>query len=1060
MRMDILDCLLYRFHAALPNLLFKKAGQRFVAIVCVFCVCAALGERSFAGEVEQLDLASISLQPAYVSPAQIRVSSCLRAVAFSPLDPNAPPPVQSVSYLQPQAAPTTIGIAVGDAGTILRSEDEGKSWWPVNNVSIATSQESGPNGGSNGRLGNLFGGGASRGGTLGGRRSRQELLSIPFCEFSDVLWLSPRDVIAVGGGYEPVTGVSRGVCVISHDAGENWHLADAHELPRLRQVRIGRRGECQAIGDPSEASGVNRFGSYDGGESWVEDMLPTSADSYSSRGNDDALAIETASGKVSVEDICDTPTGFQIAVTSHGRIFRGSPGGGHWQAVRGGDRRTAILFIASSSSTVPWALVGRETLQENRRTAIFLDDESLQHANDPSSKAALRKKLDRCRAAAAMLGISNVHSCNQWHPSGQMASAAAAEPVSAEHAVELRSRWLREHQPSVVVLDESLSSSTRRSWQAAIEQIQTRAFSIDTSETQEWSGPRRIVLTRPVGSAKPVVDADPRWQRAWNHASVLQGNALLTGAGVLANDLAVDALMLAAPGHMSPTGIEVATLADSSGSVRRDVSLAAGIELSHGQNRDEGETQTASHRRLQITTARMNQTSRLREELRGVGGGRHTHAEPPRLKYQIEQLLAVTAPDDRTRLLWEGLSESARGSGDVTSANDILLGLLAQHGQPASVRRWADVMQSALSSSIEVKASNPMGSIKSPSRRESSDGANALTQEVPRNAPESHDANAKSAQPLSPFQVAPASFLSGVEVVNAPAPRILVPETKRTVWQSTRGAHAFATPISSFVGTGDSSAQVDESEPLMARINWDYHPVVMGARGITPTVARRTGSKLRPVSNPSLSPLAATASGPSKASAPLASLSDDDSFTASAKDTSRRVPRYLPPKTRDRPLLDAFDDDSCWIDADVWHDERITAKCSADDDYLYFAIYSTEPGHVRLSLDCDGDYLTSLQFDLLPDGSRRASVNGVRAIAPVWYAAVPPHVTEDGRATAGSDSSRRMVAEVAIARSSLPAPVCRVRASRVGRGADPEWDVMPDARDWHPSRQSTPSRQY
>ncbi|MFG0255065.1 MAG: hypothetical protein ACF787_08200, partial [Rhodopirellula sp. JB053] len=223
------------------------------SIAWVLCVMALSGSAVVAGaaEPESFDLDSISFQPTYVSAAQIRRASCLRAVAFSPLDTHRTSEVASVAYHQPRRASASIGIAVGDAGTILRSEDDGESWRPMEYVSVVLEESDAGNLRSTGMAGGLFSTGMRSGPTR-----RERLVPLPFCEFSDVLWLSARDVVVVGGGYEPVTGISRGVCVVSHDAGESWMLADAHELPRLRTVALGGRGAIEQV----DACGDEPFG--------------------------------------------------------------------------------------------------------------------------------------------------------------------------------------------------------------------------------------------------------------------------------------------------------------------------------------------------------------------------------------------------------------------------------------------------------------------------------------------------------------------------------------------------------------------------------------------------------------------------------------------------------------------------------------------------------------------------------------------------------------------------------------------------------------------------------
>ncbi len=945
----------------------KTFNAKCIVVLC--CLLVGLGRQiATAAEADLFDLASISLQPSYVSPSLLRESGCLRAVAVSPES-------------------NTI-IAIGEAGTILRSDDSGDSWRLIENMHngepVAAPQFGHPN------------------------RRHDDLVPLPFCEFTDVIWVSPQDVIVIGGGYEPVTGISRGVCVLSHDAGQTWHWANAHEMPRLERIRIGGQesrsqdsrtesawfagtfgaerelaaGIIEAIGDVAEASGVNRFYSHDGGQSWVEDVRSVKASAGAMAGVSSAskqrlrspstIWIPTAHGPVSVNALAQSQANMQVAVAAHGCIWRRSGSDPLWQSVRGEGRGTAVLFIADSPATVPWPLVGRETLHENRRTAVLIDVDSA-----PS--------LHRCRAAAAMLGVASLD------PSGPLSTC---------------SDWLNRHRPAVVVLDESLSVEARKAWMTAIEQSRTRPFSNNTQPSHEtWSGPQRVVLTRamlarsqPHVSEIPLSEAaDARWQRAWYHTSVLHGNALLSGPGVLANDLAVDALMLAAPGQVQAAGIEVATLEDTSGTVRRDISLAAGLPLTPGQNRTDVESSAASHRRLQITTARMNQTSRLHAELLGSPNAPASPTNRIDLTNKLGQLLATMAPEDHTRLLWEALGKLKTSKINSQASELVFLSLLSQHGQPAAVRRWATVAVSALQASVERRwvSKEPTG--LGGWRMSSSTAGHLADSGLPNDAPESRPRRIEPSQPLSPFQITPVSYETPYQSTGSPPPQIIVPDTKPTLWQPTRGLGQFSrTPSTALAGVDTES----ETASATARINWDYHPVVMAARRI---VSVKTGSHA---------------------------------------DEVNHVVAYQPPWATNRPLLDGDDRDACWNAADIWSSDGFQAKCLADDEYYYVTITVEQASAIELLLDCDGEYWSSIALELTPDGVRHASVDGLDTTTPVWFSAISKKV-----AVGAIDAN--WIAEIAIDRSSLPAPICHLRVNKPSASAT--FEVMPTSTQWHPA---------
>lgn len=1009
-----------------------RSGRLVMAAAAIIGIVSPSTATAQLSEFDRFDFASITLQPAYVSPTLLRQSSCLRAIAVSP-------PART-----PTSPDARVVIAVGDAGAILRSNDQGQTWRAVENIQSSVPPESTPFGRT--------------------PRRAADSLPMPNCNFSDVLWASPVDVIVVGGGYEPVTGISRGVCVLSRDGGQTWQLGDAHELPRLQKLRMGgppsqvaaqtassdpaKRelgpGVLEATGDASEASGVNRFHSYDGGQTWVEDIRVTASSETSQQASGregvagQTSVIQTAALPITVNALTRPGDGWQFAVASHGRIWRRSDPDSAWQAVRGQGRGVAVLFVAASPAQVPWSLVGRESLHENRRTAIILDTAE----NDESTQ----NDVERCRAAAAMLGISDVYCVANGDE---------------------RAKWVGEHRPAVVVLDESLIATNQRAWTALVEHARTRPFSqSQVAAGSDWAGPLRIVLTRRVtaseqsGESKSASDennTDPRWQRAWNHASVLRGNALLSGPGVLANDLAIDALMMAAPQQSPAAGVEVATFDDTSGSVRRDLSLAAGLALKDGQNREPAETLTASNRRLQITTARMNQSQRLHEELFQQPSGSRSAAEQTRLREKIDQLLAVTAAEDRTRLLWDAMAVTMTAEQESPQVRSLLLTLISRHGQPAALRRWAEVSHTALESSVERRSLTSLDQLPDRQRYPSSvlgnvadnldgsagSGTASATQTTAK------PGRAERGQTISPFQIPPVtheretalpltapsqqvgeqpSAMPQNEPSHLPSgkssPRtapayILVPEMKPVEWQPTRGWTALAAPLSAGAAAAalKSAASDDDDEP--ARINWDYHPVVLAARGVMPQ-DRAAGPSI-----PGSSTLGQPAGG----------------------ELARKAPNYTPPKTAERPVLDGRDDDTCWTAADHWRGAGYEVRCVADEEYLYFAISAPRAERMRLSLDCDGDYFSALRFEINRDGERSVSIDAAASISPVWYSATAPTTTTLRR----NSEENPWVAEIAIARASLPAPVCRVHACPASSPLKSQWEVMPTASQWFPA---------
>ena len=110
--------------------------------------------------------------PPYADARSLREDATLRAVAF---------------------ADEHLGIACGDRGTILRTDDGGETW-------------------------------------------AQRAIEVD-CRLDDVVWLTRSQVIIVGGGYDRVTGISRGLVLRSNDGGVSWQQIEDQDLPRLKQIR-------------------------------------------------------------------------------------------------------------------------------------------------------------------------------------------------------------------------------------------------------------------------------------------------------------------------------------------------------------------------------------------------------------------------------------------------------------------------------------------------------------------------------------------------------------------------------------------------------------------------------------------------------------------------------------------------------------------------------------------------------------------------------------------------------------------------------------------------------
>ncbi|TWU03163.1 DOMON domain-containing protein [Neorhodopirellula pilleata] len=895
----------------------------FLALLGIFVLGISVGGSVLsAANPDPFDLASINLQPIYLSSSNCRPAATLHAVATS-RDPSA-----------------AVSIAVGDGGTILRSTDGGQTWNPIDRMT--------PLAETPGEHAGQLPFGARQPQRFGAKQPTRRFSAIPLWHFYDVAWLSSLDVMIVGGAFEPVTGISRGVCLISDDAGETWSMGNAHELPRLKKIirQPGQPvGTVEAIGDASEASGIDRFLSYDAGRNWVE--------------------ANTSGPELPVSDEAEGPIRVgqygHISIHGQGQHRQGQHRQGQWQTVRGSGRHAAVAIVAASPYSVVWSLVGRESLHENRRVVMALAD----HSSD--ARAA-----DRVADAAKLIGVGV---CDH------LRSADSAEAH----------QWLVRHRPAVVVLDDKLPDDQYQAWMAAIERTRQASSS-------ESVFPQRVLVSR-ISSGDPSTSRHPS---IWKRSSVLRADALLTGPGTLAGDFAIDAWTIAAPGCPTPASVEVATLDDVSGTVRRDIALTAGLALDEGQTRIDDEVYVAANRRLQIATARISQTANLQNQLSALIE-RGSKQDQSAINTLIQNALAVTASEDRTRLLWGQMTQvmRIRNATDVgelpgfSAVRDGLLEQLSQHASPASVRRWADWMREMFATPLQ-----PIAAAEIPK----------LTRVPDTNTEPAATRVASSSRLLSPFQIAPVGYDSPSESssLNSVSPTsILVPQTKPTVWQSSRGIHGSLVSPKSISPSSDHPQSSDSAPPqIIQRVNWDFHPVVMAGRNID--LADQNVAAAR------------TSGEPSSSGSPFVPISAH------------------------RPILDGEFDDVCWRNGLVLRDDRQVAKIARDAEYWYFAITRPPSTGIRLQLDCEGNYVKPIEFQVDPSGNRRVTSENGRVRDARWY------VASSSSATGNGLPARDQRTEIAINRSDLPARVHRIAVESAAPSKPPIWRAMPDPKRWLP----------
>ena len=244
--------------------------------------------------------------PSYSYARHLREDSSLRAIAFRS---------------------SQSGVAVGDRGVALWTDDGGENWHPA---------ESGVT-----------------------------------CQLSDVLWVGDRSLVAVGGASDRITQLSRGVVVWSDDGGRSWRRGADQDLPRLYDLERHPEGRLLVRGGFSYPELTNVFERSRGGKRWQG----TRQASGDFEATDPAVLAKWARAlqrPIAIRGACRVGETTIWACGDHGALLRSDDAGGSWNAVRGGDRRTTLLIVAAELETVAWPLVAREALEHGHRVAVLV----------------------------------------------------------------------------------------------------------------------------------------------------------------------------------------------------------------------------------------------------------------------------------------------------------------------------------------------------------------------------------------------------------------------------------------------------------------------------------------------------------------------------------------------------------------------------------------------------------------------------------------------------------------------------------------------------------------
>ena len=493
-----------------------------------------------------------------------------------------------------------VGVACGDRGTILRTFNGGISWQPID--------------------------------------SRVE------CQLDRVLWIDQQRVVVVGGSYDKVTQLSRGVVLFSNDGGKRWQRAEDQELPRFENLSLESDGSLTADCEWSHSLLTTRLVSHDAGQTWNDASVSAPSSRSEIKRNEPTIAELMQWAKaiqipVVIRDACRIRDTTFCAVGDHGVILLSQDQGDSWETVRGEKRQTAVLMVSNSPESVAWSMLGSEALESRNRVSLLLDQ-------TPEGTVSTREQLRLANQVAVMLG-------------GTGADRFVAHENDPFHVA---SSWITLHQPTCLVLDETLPQSTHDAFFRAATSL----------------GVRRVAVYGFQGHGSTALHRD----------------ALLPKCGVLASDLHADAMHFLNPHEVSLSSISLRYPYDVAPTNRRGASITSGLRQLEGQSLS-GAPAAVSRHQLQIVQARLQQTKRI-ESIIAKSDNAEEFAE------SLDKMLEQTAKADQFRVAWSILQATRPDRLVRTSTfHDVALDQIATRFPNSSAGRWAALRREAIRYSLE-----------------------------------------------------------------------------------------------------------------------------------------------------------------------------------------------------------------------------------------------------------------------------------------------------------------------------------------------------------------------
>lgn len=870
-----------------------------------------------------------------------------------------------------------LGIAVGDHGTILITRDGGQSW--------------------------------------SDSRSGVE------CRLRDAAWLDASRIVAVGGGFDTVTRISRGVILISGDAGQTWKRASDSDMPLLHHVdlenddSIGRprgRRSVSVSGESDSITGATRFQSHDGGRTWQALLGTTNLDrpspdeapvhshtnrSQSGRSQSGAAprhAIEQASqwhartqSRAIIRASYRIDESTLVCAGDHGVILRTTDGGTSWTTVRGEDASSGLLVIAAGPDQIPWALLGREVLEKRLRANLLVGDVS-EKSSGPIEQAAMQ------------LGVAAIDNF---------------DPSETIESIESVKRWIDLHQPPILVLDATMSPTTKTA----------------------------ILQHAVAGGTKRVVEYD----RGGRGEMLLHDSAVLLGSGALAGDFEEDSRLLVADFESSTTTtagnpwIAIETRYGGEARSAHGDSLGIGVRLS-SSHRLPARKAMASRRRSQVIRGRLKQQAAIGELFKSDSRQTSAAAEEAFAK-SLKLLLDQTSRIDQFRAAWSVSRRAAAGRFEVTAWQEI-----QERFPQSSAGRLAGLHAKARKHSLEWRHLRSLSS-----RFEAS--LQAHTQSPLQDSP---------LQPFAPLPQAAKELLPGQDghaTIVSPfqTEADLMAKASPNTTTSSGVVQASATlPLGSQrnpAATRNANRKTDDAVDLA----WQMHPV----RLMVEDASERSAKDPEPhdlQNNEGGEDVSNTARFPER-SADVRRLADGRTEWATLlKDQSAQV--TVARLTKTPPRLDGNLDEPMWNAADnppasTRDSNQATIRFAWDDQFIYVAVQAsvdcfketptdreigrrdddlTDADRMTLGFDLDQDLLTAMRLAWTHDGRTHDDLDGHADWNPTWYVATKRH-------------GKQTVTEIAIELSAFGQTIRSgdswfVECSSVSAGAPRPYALMPD----------------